>query len=179
MKKNHLRLEGCCGLSPLLLFCILFDWKKASVFIFTFGILLNNAYSVPLPSVDKYDITGTISEIEWYPKKFIKGISGMSGSAGKDRIMPPHYILKLTDYEGISSEDALKITRYIKWDTLNNNEKREPPFILVKVNHKNRYFLKKGMRIKIKGYTVRGDESGTYTYYEKIEVLGYSKNTPN
>lgn len=142
-----------------------------SILFFLFCIVLNNAYGVPLPPVDKYDITGTISEVNWYPKKFIKGIPGMSGSAGQDRIMPAHYIIKLVNYEGIGSEDALRITRYIKWDAFNDNENKKSPFILLKLNHKNRYYLKKGMKIKVIGYTIRGDEGGTYSYYEGIEIL--------
>lgn len=140
------------------------------IFLYFLFFLSEKIYSVPIPE-EKHDIDGVISEVKWYPSKFIRGIPGMSGSAGQDRIMPEHYIIKLINYEGISSEDALRITRYIKWDAFNDNENKKTAFILLKLNHKKKYYLKKGMKIKVLGYTVRGDEGGTYTYYEKIEIL--------
>lgn len=140
------------------------------IFIYFLFFLSEKIYSVPIPE-EKHDIKGVISELKWYHSNFIRGIPGMSGSAGQDRIMPAHYIIKLINYEGIGSEDALRITRYIKWDAFNDNENKKPTFIILKLNHKNKYYLKKGMKIKVYGYTVRGDEGGTYTYYEKIEIL--------
>lgn len=146
------------------------------VFILIFAAT-SNIYSVPLPPADKYDITGIIHEINWYPKKFIRGIPGMSGSAGKDRIMPAHYIIKLINYEGINHDDAIRITKYIKWDAYNEHD--QPPFIILKINHRDKNYLKKGMKIKVKGYTVRGDEGGTYTYYENIKILEFSNQDSN
>lgn len=134
-------------------------------------IFLIEVSAVPLPPLDKYDITGTISEIKWYPQKTIKGIPKMSGSAGYDRIMPAHFIIKLTNYEGIDSENALRITKYINNEAFKDNDKPEkPPFILLKINYKKPNYLKKGMKIKVIGYTVRGDEGGTYTYYDNIVI---------
>lgn len=148
------------------------------IFILIFATI-GNIYSVPLPPTDKYDITGIISEINWYSKKFIRGIPGKSGSAGKDRIMPAHYIIKLINYEGINYEDAIKITRYIKGNTFNEHENKKPSFVILKINHREKNYLKKGMKIKVTGYTVRGDEGGTYTYYENIKILEFSNQDSN
>jgi hypothetical protein len=32
-------------------------------------------------------------------------------------------------------------------------------------------FLKKGMRITVRGYKIAGDEGGTWTYYTEIKIL--------
>ena len=40
----------------------------------------------------------------------------------------------------------------------------------MKINYKKPNYLKKGMKIKVIGYTVRGDEGGTYTYYDNIVI---------
>lgn len=45
-----------------------------------------------------------------------------------------------------------------------------PPFIILQIAHSDRNHLKKGMKIRVSGYTVRGDEGGTWTSYKKIEI---------
>ena len=65
--------------------------------LLAYAVLSKRESKVSAPPLDN-DITGTISEIKWYPQKTIKGIPGMSGSAGYDRIMPAHFIIKLTNY---------------------------------------------------------------------------------
>lgn len=148
---------------------------KIIIFLYFLFFFSEKNWGVPIPE-EKHDIEGIISEIKWYPSKFIRGIPGMSGSAGQDRIMPAHYIIKLINYEGINSKDALRITKYIMWDAFIDKENNKLPFVLLKINHKSKYYLKKGMRIRVTRYTVRGDEGGTYTYYESIEILDSIKN---
>jgi len=135
-------------------------------FLISFFILWVEVSAAPLPPLDKYDITGTISELQWYPEKRIKGIPQMSGSAGYDRTMPAHFIVKLINYSGIDSATATRITRYI-----NPHKPASPLYILLKINHENPYYLNKGMKIKVIEYTIRGDEGGTYTSYKRIIII--------
>jgi len=133
--------------------------------LLSFFILCIEALPAPLPPMDKYDITGTISELQWYPEKRIKGIPRMSGSAGYNRTVPAHFIIKLINYSGIDSATASRITGYI-----NSHKPASPHYVLLRINHKNPYYLKIGMRIKVTGYTIRGDEGGTYTSYKRIII---------
>jgi hypothetical protein len=45
-----------------------------------------------------------------------------------------------------------------------------PPFIILKLDHKDKSYLKKGMKIRVKGYKVRGDEGGTWTSNSGVSV---------
>jgi len=104
-------------------------------------------------------IEGTVQKISWRPDKFVKGLRGMSGSAGIDRTIPAHYWVALTDTKVTSGEGGP--TPFRSGDT-----------IRIKLNHaKDDGFLKQGARIRIIGFRMRGDEGGVHTSFKKIEIL--------
>ena len=132
-------------------------------------MLTVNAGAAPIRPVGPIDVTGTISGIQWVPETSVKGKPGWSGSLGHDRIRPANFLLTLTDYEGVNDETAYRMTRYLEWNAFKDNEQKgKPPFVLLKINHNDKNYLRKGMRIRVTGYTVRGDEGGTWTYYAGV-----------
>jgi len=44
-----------------------------------------------------------------------------------------------------------------------------PPLMLLKINYPDKNYLQTGMTIEISGYTVGGDEGGTWTSYERVD----------
>ncbi|MBU1564631.1 MAG: hypothetical protein KJ630_03255 [Proteobacteria bacterium] len=137
--------------------------------LFTMAAICSAA---PLPPFTPVDVMGKITEIRWIEAQHIKGISGMSGTAGHNRDVPAHFIVKLTEYSGVSKETAREMTRYIDWHALKEEgEKSRPSFILLQINHENRTVLQEGMSIMVNGYTVKGDEGGTWTSLEKLDIL--------
>jgi len=131
-----------------------------------------SAFAAPIRPVGPVDVTGTISEIQWVPEKTVKGIPRMTGSAAKDRVVSPHFLVRLVDYEGVSAEAAVTMTRYLEWPAFQNHEiKGRPPFILLKFDYGQPTYLKKGMRIRVIGYQVAGDEGGTWTSFTGIEII--------
>jgi hypothetical protein len=133
-----------------------------------------NTLAAPIRPVGPVDVTGRVSETTWVPEQKIKGRPGMSGSLGHDRINPSHFLVTLIDYEGVTSETAVTMTRYINWTALKGYEPlKRPSFILLKINHTDKNFLKKGLKIRVVGYTVRGDEGGTWTSYTRVEILDH------
>lgn len=125
--------------------------------------------AVPLPQNGPFQISGKIVELKWYPEKLVKGISGMSGSAGKDRKFPAHYIVKLADYNGVNPQKALEILRYVDHSRFIIDNTAD--FVALMINHNNKRYLKNGMTILVKGYEVRGDEGGTWVYYTSLDIL--------
>jgi hypothetical protein len=118
------------------------------------------------------DVSGTASEVRWVPEKKLKGIPGMSGSAGMDRTVEAHFLVTLTDFEGVDSKTATAMTRYLDRSAMRDHRgEQKPSFILLKINHNDKDYLRKGMNIKVSGYTVRGDEGGTWSYYRKVDIL--------
>jgi hypothetical protein len=144
--------------------------KSLSIFaIFYLFLLTGDTGAAPIRPVGPVDVTGTISGIEWYPETSVKGKPGMSGSAGHDRIRPAHFLLTLTDYDGVNAETALRMTRYLDWKAFSGREQKgKSSFILLKINHNDKNYLRKGMKIRVTGYTVRGNEVGTCTYYAGV-----------
>jgi len=150
MKKCRLSILTCC-------------------FLF---IIALNTIAAPIRPIGPVDVSGTVSEIKLVPEEKLKGIPGMSGSAGHDRVIPEHFLVTLIDYDGVTAETARMMTRYLDWNALKGEEQKDKPsFILLRINYGDRNFLKKGMKIKVSGYTVRGDEGGTWTSYGTIDIL--------
>jgi len=149
--------------------------KKSSAFLILAGFVILNgmlALAAPIRPVGPVDVVGTISAVKWVPESSVKGIPRMSGSAGRDRVVSPHFLVKLVDYKGVSTETAFTMTRYLEWSAYQNQDiKGGPPFILLKIDYGDRNYLKKGMRIRISGYKVAGDEGGTWTSFTGIEIL--------
>ena len=136
-------------------------------------VMVMNTSASPIRPVGPIDVTGRVSEITWVPEQKIKGRPGMSGSLGHDRINPAHFLVHLTDYDGVTVETAVMMTRYLDQAAFKSKgPKDRPSFILLKINHKDQNYLKKGLKIRVVGYTVRGDEGGTWTSYKAVEILG-------
>ena len=137
-------------------------------------VIAMNTFAAPIRPIGPVDVTGLVSEITWIPEQKIKGNVRISGSAGHDRIRPAHFLVTLTDYYGVTAETAVTMTRYINWGVLKNDDpKGRPSFILLKINHSEKNFLKKGMKLRVLGYTVKGDEGGTWTYYTTVEIINH------
>ncbi len=137
-------------------------------------VMVMNTLAFPIRPVGPVDVTGKVSEITWVPEQKIKGHPEMSGSAGHDRLRPAHFLVHLTDYDGVTIETAVTMTRYIDQAALKSKgPKDRPSFILLKINHNDQNYLKQGLKIRVVGYTVRGDEGGTWTSYKAIEILDH------
>jgi len=145
--------------------CIILLW--CSLFL-----IIASLHAAPIRPMGPFDITGTISEVQWVPEEFRKGKPGWSGSLGHDRTIPAHFLVKLIDYDGVAAEHAITITRYISFNAYGDkNPSGMPPFVILKINSKDKTFLKSGMKIQVTGYSVRGDEGGTWTSYSGIKIL--------
>ena len=135
-------------------------WLKIFVVAISSVCFIQSSSASPMPPTATMTIEGRIQEISWYPKKHVKGIPGMSGSAGVDRTVPAHYKVSLIDTKVTSQE--------------NDNV----PFtsgspINIKLNHpKDDKFLMKNMQVRIIDFRMGGDEGGIWTSFKNIELLG-------
>ena len=135
-------------------------------------LVASSGLAAPIRPFGPVDVNGIIGDLHWYPKKKEKAIRGMSGSAGVDRVMPAHFFITLRVVEGVDPQNAVAMTRYFDSEAFKYEDKNSmPTFVVMKINHNDKNFLKKGMKIKVFGYTIRGDEGGTWTYYSKIDIV--------
>jgi hypothetical protein len=110
--------------------------------------------------------------VRWIPERPIKGLPGLSGSLGRDRVEAAHYLVTLIRYEGVPPETARIMTYYLDESALRNAPAGgHPPFLLLKIESKNPDALQPGQRIRVRGYRVAGDEGGTWTSYTDIILL--------
>jgi hypothetical protein len=136
------------------------------------SLMGTSAFGAPIPPIGPLDISGVIEEVEWFPERPVKGIPRMSGSSGKDRVVSPHFLIRLKDFEGVEPEVALRMTRYLDCQAINDKDlKGFPPLISIKVDWSDRNYLKKRMRIRVRGYKIGGDEGGTWTTFSGIEII--------
>jgi hypothetical protein len=136
------------------------------IFLVSIGCLVvlfsNISFTAPLPQMKPIAIEGTIKTIAWIPENHVAAKPGFSGSLGKDRIFPAHYVVELIDtlVENSGSSQGL------------SNQFKSGENISVTVNHNiNDGYLKKGMRIKIYDYKVSGDEGGTWYSFSRIDFI--------
>lgn len=130
------------------------------------------ASAAPVPPVGPADIEGTITDVTWLPEQFFRGIPGMSGTAGMDRKIPPRFRVSLTDYKGIDEKQVYRMKNYFSWAVSEKfTAQGYPEYIVLELQHPDKSLLKKGMRIKVTGYRLGGDEGGDWTTYKEIEIL--------
>lgn len=136
------------------------------------AMLLGEVSAVPMIPLGPVDVSGTIVELKWVPAKRVKGIPGMSGSAGVDRIIPAHYLAALRPYAGPDAQLARLLNYGALAGDLNPADPDEAPATLVvwvlgvRPGH-----LKVGMRVLLPAYTIFGDEGGIGVRHD-LPVIG-------
>ena len=129
-------------------------------------------FAAPLPPFAPVEVTGTIAEARWVPERHVAGLPGMSGSAGHDRVVPAHFIVRMVRFHGVDSTTARTMTGLIDRRALQDSHGQGmPPFILLQIDHPDQHFLQAGMTIRVTGYAIRGDEGGTWTSHERLAIL--------
>lgn len=133
-------------------------------------LVMNLLCAAPLPPLGKVDVTGTIADAKWVPEASLKGRKGKSGSLGRDRVIPAHFVVTLRNYSGPNVRQAWMMNGFMgaKSEGAGDRDKF-PPTLLVWVNSGDRDYLKAGMKLRLVNYTVTGDEGGTWTSCERVE----------
>ncbi|MHB8901465.1 MAG: hypothetical protein ACYC6Y_22165 [Thermoguttaceae bacterium] len=139
---------------------------------------LTAVWGVPLPPMEPVTIEGSVAEADWHPSRYLEGKPGFSGSLGKDRTEPAHFVVKLDDYRGVNTATAWRLVRTLGVVPAKGASEKQPPkYLVVRLDHKDSKALKKGIRIRIVGYRISGDEGGTWTHYEELWILSSTGGT--
>lgn len=141
----------------------------STVFVVTIGAVL----AAPLPPMKPVTVEGTVEIVQWSPDTKIPGRPGFSGSLGKDRVDPAHFRIKLCDYRGVDPTIARRLNALLgEVDTVREpDDDRPPPRLWLKLNNDDPHALVPGMRIRVRNYVVSGDEGGTWTRFDKLDLL--------
>ena len=127
--------------------------------------------AAPIPRLGPMDITGKIVSAKWVAEQQVKGVPGMSGSAGRDRVNPAHFIVVLEGVQGADPRALRQMSRYLgSASGAAGEECADPPCAVLKLNHADPEYLKPGMHIIVKEYRIGGDEGGTWTSFSRIAI---------
>lgn len=127
--------------------------------------------AAPLPAVGKVDIEGMIEKATWKPEKKLKAVKGMSGSAGRNRTLPAHFVVVLKDFSGPTAKQAGMLNSFVGGAGSGGTVGGMPSKLTVWINSGDPADLKPGMRVRLSGYTVTGDEGGTWAHHEGVRIL--------
>lgn len=133
--------------------------------------LASSLFSAPLPPVGQADTQGVIESAQWVPQKRQKAIRGMSGSAGLDRTFPAHFVVVLKNWSGPTTRQAAMMNSFVGTAAAGGKSGARQERLTVWINTPDSSLLKSGMTIRVPGYTVSGDEGGTWAHHEPVQVL--------
>lgn len=129
-------------------------------------------HGAPLPPMQPVTVEGVIERLQWSPDTKVAGRPGFSGSLGRDHVVPAHFRITLVEYRGLEAAEAWRINGIMSDPGLVGADRnRPPPHVILQVNDDDPHALVPGMRIRIKSYVVSGDEGGTWTKLQSLEVL--------
>lgn len=128
--------------------------------------------AAPVPPAGPMNITGTIESLEWVPKEFIKArIPGASGTLGVDRMLAARFKVVLRDYTGLTEDNVKELRRFYNGAFPGNPPDHPSPRIHITLLSGNPKLLAVGMKIRVTGYTIAGDEGGDWESCDKLEIL--------
>jgi hypothetical protein len=142
--------------------------RKAILITLVFAVIIWAcvAFAAPTLPTDPVTIEGTIKEVRWHPARRIRATPGMSASAGKGREFPARYVIKLMDV-------VVRAPSQGRGEVL-----RKTRAATVMLDHSmNDRSLKKGMRIIIFNYRESGDEGGTWSTFDRVQVVGQGRHS--
>ena len=130
-------------------------------------------HAAPLPPLGEVDLTGTIAALKWVPEQKLKGKPGMSGSLGRDRTLPAHFEITLRPYSGPTAQQAWMMNGFMGVRSTGAEDRSQmPASLIIWISSEDPHQFKPGQRLRIRAYTVRGDEGGTWTSHAGVEVMG-------
>jgi len=127
--------------------------------------IISIAAAAPLPPFQPVNICGTIVEQAWVPTETQPGRPGFSGSLGHDRTFPAHLRIILEAYSGIDATTAQRINY---WLGFSQQPSEAPKRLLLWLPTDNPALLTSVRRLCVEGFSIRGDEGGTWTSFRQV-----------
>lgn len=134
-------------------------------------IAASTAEAAPLPPFPAVNVCGVVVEQSWSPSQSVPGRPGFSGSLGRDRTFPARLRIVLENYTGIDATVARRINGF-----LNATELSEMNRLALLLPTDNPDLLRGVHRLCIEGFTVHGDEGGTWTAYRRLIPASDAEN---
>jgi hypothetical protein len=128
------------------------------------ALAAGRAGAAPLPPFAPVDVCGAVAAYSWSDRIEMPGQPGFSGSLGHDRVFPARFTVELTDHTGIGSRTAALINGLLSFASPDGRR------LGLLVDSTDPHLLDHATRICVTGYTISGDEGGTWTHYDGLTV---------
>ena len=124
------------------------------------------ARAAPLPPLPAIDVCGAIESYRWSAQVVLSAKPGFSGSLGHRRVFPPRFELVLKDYDGVDPALAARINGLMGYRA----ESGSAPRLELLIASPRPHMLDGVPRLCVLGYSLRGDEGGTWTSYRRLSL---------
>jgi hypothetical protein len=122
------------------------------------------AFAAPLPPFAPVNICGEIAAHSWSEMIEMPGQPGFSGSLDHDRVFPARFSVELISYTGVRAETVALINGLLSFPNPTGDR------LLLLLDSTNPHLLDGAATLCVSGYTIHGDEGGTWTDYDTLTV---------
>lgn len=130
------------------------------------------AKGAPLPAFEPVDLCGSAGVVTWLDPLYLPAVPGMSGSAGHGRKWPGRFVILLHKTSGISAAQVAQINGLLSSAPDAAALSGVPGDLILVLPHRDRGALTAGVRLCVYGFDISGDEGGTWTDYDCLEIVG-------
>lgn len=131
-----------------------------------------SAAGAPLPPFEPVDVCGSVGLVAWLEPSYLPPVPGMSGSAGHGRKWPGRFVVVLSEVGGISGAQVGQINGLLRSARDASALSGAPGDLLLVLPHRDPGALRAGVRLCVYGFRISGDEGGTWTDYDSLEIVG-------
>jgi hypothetical protein len=123
--------------------------------------------AAPLPPFAPVDICGAVVSWAWSPPVSVAAVPGASGTLGTERHFPARVRVEVERYTGIDDATAVRINRLLG---AAETEARPAARLLLILPATDPALLAGVGSLCVRGFRVWGDEGGTWTGYQALEL---------
>lgn len=126
------------------------------------------AEAAPLRPFGPVDVCGEIVVFRWHEAQSAVGRPGFSGSLGRDRSFPARFGVVLKRHRGVDPESVGWVNGALRGAS-GDLPTAAGELILV-VSGDDAALLEGARSLCVHGFRIRGDEGGTWTFHDRLDV---------
>jgi hypothetical protein len=128
------------------------------------------ALAAPLPPFRPVDLCGRVRHVSWLPPLTLPGDPGVSGSAAHTRSWPGRFAVVLDQVTGAGAGSIGMINALLTTSADGAGIRLAAGEVLVILPHEDPVHLADAAAICVAGFSISGDEGGTWTRYDGLWI---------
>ena len=128
--------------------------------------------AAPLPPLPPVNICANILSAAWLPPRTAPATPRMSGSAGRERSWPGRFVVIVNNVRGVGPREIARINALLATSPDGGAAAHLRPNLLLLVLASGDRSRLTGMKsLCVQGFTIRGDEGGTWTHHSGLKTF--------